>query len=126
MTQYKKTVSTLHKDRDCVCSIWYLHFLGLCVSYSGHSVIFFFFFSFLLGLHLWHTEVPRLGVKIRAAAADLLHSHGNARSKPCLQPTPQLIAMLYSQPTEQDQGLNPCPHGYQSGSLLLSSQKSFE
>ena len=24
---------------------------------------FFFFFFFFLGLHLWHTEVPRLGVK---------------------------------------------------------------
>ena len=26
--------------------------------------IFFFFFSFFLQLHLWHIEVPRLGVKL--------------------------------------------------------------
>ena len=31
---------------------------------------------------------------IRAAAASLCHSHSNARSKQCLRPTPQLIAML--------------------------------
>ena len=28
------------------------------------SRIFFFFFLVLLGLHLWHMEVPRLGVKL--------------------------------------------------------------
>ena len=31
--------------------------------------------------------------KIRAAAANLHHSHSNARSKPHLQPTPQLLAV---------------------------------
>ena len=29
-----------------------------------------------------------------AIAAGLYHRHGNARSKPCLQPTPQLMVML--------------------------------
>ena len=29
---------------------------------------------------------------IRAIAAGLRQSHGNARSEPCLQPTPQLMA----------------------------------
>ena len=31
---------------------------------------------------------------IGAAAAGLQHSQGNARSKPCLRPTPQLAATL--------------------------------
>ena len=30
--------------------------------------------------------------RIGAAAAGLRHSHSNARSEPCLQPTPQLTA----------------------------------
>ena len=32
--------------------------------------------------------------QIGAADAGLPHSHSNPRSEPCLQPTPQLIAML--------------------------------
>ena len=47
-------------------------------------LLFFSFFFFFLGLHLWHIEVPRLGV-------DLHHSHSTARSQLCLQPTPQLV-----------------------------------
>ena len=31
---------------------------------------------------------------IRTVATSLHHSHSNARSKPCLQPMPQLMAML--------------------------------
>jgi len=31
---------------------------------------------------------------IRAIAAGLHHSHSNARSEPCLPPTPQITAML--------------------------------
>ena len=46
-----------------------------------------------------------------AIAAGLHQSHSNARSEPCLQPTPQLMATLYPQLTEQGQGLNPQPHG---------------
>ena len=42
------------------------------------------FVSFL-GPHLHHTEVPRLGGQIGAAAACL-------RSEPNMQPTPQLMA----------------------------------
>ena len=36
--------------------------------------------------------------QIRAIATGLSHSHSNARSEPCLQPTPQLIAMLILNP----------------------------
>ena len=57
------------------------------------SFLFCFAFCFL-GLHLWHMEVPGLGGQIRAVAANLHHSHSNGRSKPCLQPTLQLMAML--------------------------------
>ena len=53
-------------------------------------------------------------------AAGLHHSHSNnTRFKLCLQTTPQLMTMLYPQPTEQGQGSNPHPHGYQLGSSLL-------
>ena len=50
------------------------------------------FFCFL-GLHLWHMDVPRLGVE-SAAAAGLYHSHGNVGSEPRMCPTPQLRAIL--------------------------------
>ena len=52
------------------------------------------FFLFLLGPRLWHMEVPRLGVRIRATAVGLHHSHSNAGSEPPLPPTPQLTATL--------------------------------
>ena len=47
-----------------------------------------FVFFFLLGPHLWHMEVPRLGVQ---SELHLLAS--TAGPEPCLQPTPQLVAM---------------------------------
>ena len=50
--------------------------------------------------------------QIGATAAGLHHSHSNEGSEPCLQPTLQLTEMPHLQPTEQDQGLNPHPHGY--------------
>ena len=34
----------------------------------------------VLGLHLWHLEVPGLGVEIGAAAAGLYYNHSNAGS----------------------------------------------
>ena len=40
-----------------------------------------------------------------------------AESEPHLQPTPQLMAMPDPQPTEQGQGLNLHPYGYQLGLL---------
>ena len=54
---------------------------------------------------------------IRAVAAGLCLSNSSAGSKPSLQPTPQLTAMLDPQPTEQGQGSNPQPHGSSSDSL---------
>ena len=62
---------------------------------------------------------------IGAIAAGLCHSHSNKRSKPHLQPTPQLTATLDPQPAEQGQGLNPYPHGYQSDSFLLHHHRNY-
>ena len=37
--------------------------LQCCVNFCCTTGILFFFFFFFLGLHLWHMEVPRLGVE---------------------------------------------------------------
>ena len=52
-----------------------------------------------------------------AIATGLHRSHGNVESKPHLRSTPQLMATPDPSPTEQGQGSNPHPHGYQSGSF---------
>ena len=57
--------------------------------------------------------------QIRAATTSLHHNHSNARSKPHLQATSQLTATPDLQPTEQGQGLNLHPYGYQSDSFPL-------
>jgi len=57
--------------------------------------------------------------QIRATAASHSQSHSHAGSEPHLQPTPQFAATLDPWSTEQGQGSNPCPHGYQSGLFLL-------
>ena len=49
---------------------------------------------------------------IGATAASLCHSHSNVGSEPRLQSTPQLMATLDPQTTEQGQGSNPHPHGF--------------
>ena len=51
---------------------------------------------------------------IGAVAASLHHSHNNQGSKPRLPPTPQLSVMQDPWPTEQGQGSNLRPHGYES------------
>ena len=61
---------------------------------------------------------------IRAVATGLCHSHSNTRSKLCLWPIPQLMAMLDPQPTEWGQGSNLHPHRYQSDLFLLSHDKN--
>ena len=59
-------------------------------------IYLFIYFCFFRGgggsVHLWHMEVPRLGAEIEAASAGLCHSHSNAGSEPCLQPTLQFMA----------------------------------
>ena len=72
--------------------------------------VFFLFLSFCLfwdHAHIiWRSLARGL---IGAGAASLHHNHSNAGSEPCLQPTPQLLAMLDLQPSEQGQGY---AHGY--------------
>ena len=46
-----------------------------------------------------------------AAAAGLHHIHSNAGSDPRLRPTPQLMPILDSQPTQGSYGWNLCPRG---------------
>ena len=65
--------------RSCFC---FLQTPRSGITGSHHSSIFVFLFCCFLGLRLWHMEVPRLGDLIRAAAADLHHSHSNARFEP--------------------------------------------
>jgi len=61
-------------------------------------------FGLFLGPHPLHMEVPRL--EVESTAAGLQHSHSNARFKPHLQPTPQLMAAPDSSPTEWGRGSN--------------------
>ena len=78
------------------------------------SFFFFLFFLFFFGLFRATPTVNRSSQArglIRAVATGLNQSHSNAKSKPHLRPTPQLMATPDPQPTERDQGLNPQPCG---------------
>ena len=86
----------------------------------GKSLFCFLFFVF----GLFRTAPTAYGSsqprgQIGAVAQSTAH-HSSAGSKLYLQPTPQLMATPGHQPTERGQGLNPCPRGYQLGSLPLS------
>ena len=61
---------------------------------------------------------------IWAAAANLLYSHSNAGSEPCLQPTAQFTVTPDPKPTEWCQGWNQHPRGYYSGSLTTEPHKN--
>ena len=59
----------------------------------------FFVFVFVFVFCLYRAKYVAYGGSqvrdlIRTVAVCLHHSHSNTRSKPCLQPTPQLMAML--------------------------------
>ena len=77
-------------------------------------LLFFFFFVFSF-LFFWLIEFPRVlvasGLQVRAYARQ--------GSKPHLRSTAQLVAMSDLQPTEQGQGLNPHPQGFQLDSFPL-------
>ena len=76
-----------------VVTIFYLfssfYFNHLALEFSYLFSFSFFLFSFL-GPHLWHVEVPRLGVG--ATAVGLQHSYSNTASKPHLWSTLHLVA----------------------------------
>ena len=59
--------------------------------YTCKNMYFFFFFVFSRAAPTAYGGSQARGL-IKAIAAGLHHSHSNARSKPCLQPTPQLMA----------------------------------
>ena len=70
----------------------------------------FRFFFFWGGAYVSSQDRGQIGTKVACPHP----SHSNAGSKPHLVPTPQLMAMLDSLPTEQGQGQNPYPHGFVS------------
>ena len=80
--------------------------------YIYRQVCFFFFFFLLFRATSSAYRNSQAKGLIRATAAGLHHSHSNSTSEPHLKPTPQLMATLDPQPTEQGQGLNLHPHGY--------------
>ena len=65
---------------------------GICI-YVIYTYIYtlFFFFCFLRAAPMIYGGSQAKG-RIRAVAASLHHSHSDAGSQPCLQPTPQLMA----------------------------------
>ena len=80
--------------------------------------IFYFYFLLFRTVPVAHGR-SQARSQTGTRAAGLYHSHSNVGSELYLQPTPQLMAMPDPRPTEQGQGLNPYPHGYQSDSFPL-------
>ena len=62
------------------------------IIYPMLAYYYFFFFLLFRATPMAYGSSQARG-QIRATAAGLCHSHSNAGSKPCLQPTPQLPAM---------------------------------
>ena len=83
-----------HSRLCCLCLLlksllWLSFFLLLLLLFF----FFFFFWSFVfLGPHSWHNVCSQARGRVGATAVRLPHSHRNTRSKPRLQPTPQLMA----------------------------------
>ena len=73
----------------CFTFVYILSFIFSCF-FHNNKIFSVNFFLVFLRLHLRHLEVPRPGVE----ATGLHDSHSNARSKPHLQPMPQLTATL--------------------------------
>ena len=74
---------------------WTLKMKNFISTFYGlsHTVVFVFVLSFCL-FRAAPTAYSQAKGQIGAAAASLCHSHSSLGSKPCLQPTPQLIATL--------------------------------
>ena len=80
--------------------VWVVFVFVFLFLFCFFFVVLFCIFV-LLGLHLRHMEVPRLGVEL-ATAASLYHSHSNSRSEPCLPPAlQQLTATLDPNPLSE-------------------------
>ena len=61
--------------------------MGTLELYVGFFFVFLFLSLVFLGWHLWHMEVPRLGVESELQLLADSHSHSNAGSKAHLQLT---------------------------------------
>ena len=72
------------------------------MSYIKFFVSFCFVFCFLRLQPAAYGSSQARG-RNGATAAGLRHSHRNAGSKPCLQPAPQLMAMLDPRPAKLGQ-----------------------
>ena len=79
--------------------------------FFAYPYLFFFFFFCLFKAPPTAYGGSQTRGQTRAVATGLHHSHSNAGSKPCLQPTPQFTATTDPEPTEQGQGSNLRPHG---------------
>ena len=82
----------------------------------------FIYCFFILGLHLWNMEVPRLWVKSELQLPATATARSIARSESCLQSTLQLRATPDPQPTERGQGSNLYPCTYEPGSESTEPQ----
>ena len=86
-------------DGERTSKMWYIHRMECYSALKGKEIltfatIFFSFFSFVFSraaLVAYGGSLAR-GL-IGHVAASLCHSHRNAESEPCLQPTPQLMEM---------------------------------
>ena len=102
------------------CGPTFILFTGIPF-FRSFSDFFVFCFSFcFLGLYVLHMKVLRLGVELKLQ----LPATTTARSEPRLWITSQLTPKPDLQTTEQGQGSNPHPHGYQLGSLPLSHNRN--
>ena len=57
------------------------------------SFLFFFFFFALLGPHVWHVEVPGLGLESEMQLLGSTTATATQDLAPCLRPAPQLTAV---------------------------------
>ena len=104
-----KYVSKECPYRPKTCHFIYLLF---CWAKFLFFIIYLFIILFLLlEPHLWHMDVPRLGVESELQL--LVYATATATQDPklCLRPTPQLTAMPNPWPTELGQGSNLHPYG---------------
>ena len=89
------------------------------------SVYSFFFFLVFLGPHSWHTEAPKLGVKLELqllayATATAMPDPSHVWDLHHSTPQCQILNPL------KGQGQNPRPHGYQSGSLTTEPRQELQ
>ena len=99
----RRILNPLSKGRDRTATSWFLvGFVNHCATTGTPNILNFLFFiifrsnTYFIFIFLLFRATPvshgssQARGLIRAVAASLHHRHSNARSKPHLQPTPQL------------------------------------